>query len=344
MDPENTDLSTGDEFTADEAAAFAAMERGEEPSAASAPEAPPAGEEGATQAPAAAAQPGEVAPDQVVDPEDENADDPEANRGRFVRHGAFHKERARRKELETEVARLREMHTRGDERLRLLTQAMHGAPQAQQPAAAQPRAQAETVPNPEEDIFGYAKHLEAKLARLEQGQQQMTDEQREAREYNTTVSAYQSDIQRFAQTEPAFGAAYQHLIQSRAQELAYAGVPENQITKAIQADELALVRAAIASGVSPAERVFQMAKLRGFAPKAAEPAPTPAPAAAPAESAADRAARVQAGQQAAGRSLSGAGGAPAAEMTMERLAEMSEVEFEAYAAKNPRALAALMGG
>ena len=86
-----------------------------------------------------------------------------------------------------------------------------------------------------------------------------------------------------------------------------------------------------------------MAKLRGFSPRAPEPAPTAA-ATPPAETPADRAARIQAGQQAAGRSLSGAGGAPAAEMTMETLAAMSESEFEAYAAKNPKRLAALMGG
>ncbi len=337
----DTDLSTGDAFTPEEAAAFEAMERGETLPAPGTE--PPAGE-AAPQPAAAAAQAGEVALDQVVDPEDENADDPEANRGRFVRHGAFHKERARRKELEAEVTRLRDMHTRGDERLRLLTQAMQqGAPQAQQQAG-QPQAQVEAVPDPEQDIFGYAKHLEAKLARLEQGQQQMTEAQREEREYSATVGTYQADIARFAQAEPAFADAYQHLIRSRAQELEYAGVPQNQISAAIQADELALVRASLAAGVSPAERVYQMAKLRGFTPKVAEPAQSAAPATPPAESPADRAARIQAGQQAAGRSLSGAGGAPAAEMTVERLAEMSEAEFEAYVAQNPRRAAALMGG
>ena len=338
---DDTDLSTGDAFTPEEAAAFEAMERGE---ALPAPIAEPPAGEPAPQAPAAAAQAGEVAPDQVVDPEAEDADDPEANRGRFVRHGAFHKERARRKELEAEVTRLRDMHTRGDERLRLLTQAMQqGAPQAQQPAG-QPQAQAPAVPNPEEDIFGYVKHLEAQLAEVRGGQQQMTEAQRERQAFDDTVTSYQADIGRFSQSEPAFADAYQHLIRSRAQELLYAGVPQHEITKAIQADELALVRASLAAGVSPAERVFQMAKIRGFAPKPTEPVATVAPAAAPAETPADRAARVQAGPQAAGRSLSGAGGAPAAEMTMERLVEMSEAEFEAYANKNPRALAALMGG
>ena len=338
----DTDLSTGDAFTPEEAAAFEAMERGETLPAPSAE--PPAGEP-APQAPAAAAQAGEVAPDQVVDPEAEDADDPEANRGRFVRHGAFHKERARRKELEVEVTRLREQYARGDERLRLVTQAMQqGAPQAQQQAAGQPQAQAPAVPNPEEDVFGYIAHLKAEIDALRGGQQQMTEAQREEREFNTTVGTYQADIARFAQAEPTFADAYQHLIQSRAQELAFAGVPQNQITKAIQADELALVRASLAAGVSPAERVYQMAKLRGFTPKVAEPAQSAAPATPPAESPADRAARIQAGQQAAGRSLSGAGGAPAAEMTVERLAEMSEAEFEAYVAQNPRRAAALMGG
>ncbi|TGD94054.1 hypothetical protein [Methylobacterium nonmethylotrophicum] len=338
MDPENTDLSTGDDFTPEEAAAFAAMERGEEPGSAAGAE-PPASEPVAQ--PAAAAQPGEVAPDQVVDPEDEGADDPEANKGRFVRHGAFHRERSLRKELQTQNAQLLDRLTRGEERMRILTEAMRAAPQVQ-PQPGQPQAPA-APPNPEEDIFGYAKHLEAQLAELRQGQQQMTEAQRQEREFNDTVGSYRADIARFAQAEPSFADAYQHLINSRAQELAYAGVPQAEISRTIQADEFALVRASLASGVSPAERVFQLAKLRGFAPKAAEPPAASATAAPPPESATDRAARLAAGQNAA-RSLSGAGGAPAAEMRLERLAEMSEAEFEAYAAKNPRRLAALMGG
>ena len=52
---------------------------------------------------------------------------------------------------------------------------------------------------------------------------------------------------------------------------------------------------------------------------------------------------VAAGQAGPGKSLSAAGGAPAGEVTLEMLGSMSEAEFEAFAAKNPRKLARLMG-
>ena len=89
---------------------------------------------GSTTAPAPAAAPegtaapapaGEAAaPGEVVDPDAEDADDPEKNRGRFVRHGAFHKEREARKAAQRDLAALQERFARGDERLRILSEAM----------------------------------------------------------------------------------------------------------------------------------------------------------------------------------------------------------------------------
>ena len=84
---------------------------------------------------------------------------------------------------------------------------------------------------------------------------------------------------------------------------------------------------------------MQLAKLRGFAPKFAEPA-TPA---APAETASEKAARIAKGQ-AASLSLSSAGGAPAGEITLEMLASMSEADFAKMEKANPARVRALMGG
>jgi len=348
----DTDLATGggdDAFTAEEQAAFDAYERGEDgPGAtaggaetgAAAPGAPEA-------APAATAPAGEpaAAPGEVVDPDADDADDPEANKGRFVRHGAFHKERERRKAVERQFQDLQERFARGDERLRLLSEAM----QRPAPAAAQPAqvAEPEKVPDPNEDIFGYVKHLEAQLAKVASGHEQMTQAQKQQaeeaqaeREHQAVVSSYQQDVARFAQAEPAFAEGYQFLIQGRIAELKHFGATDAEAVQAVQADELALIQAARAKGVSPAEHVYAMAKLRGFAPKPASPA---APAA-PAETPGERAARTAAGQAGPGLSLSGAGGSPAGEVTMEMLASMSEADFEAYAAKNPSRVRALMGG
>ena len=329
-----TDLAptgTDEGFSAEEQAAMDAYERGDD--------APLAGGEpssGAERPVSGAAAPEAAgAPGEVVEP-DVEAGTPEENKGKFVRHGAFHQERERRKTVERERDDLREKVARGDERMRLLTEAIQQ--RGATPAAAP--VEAPKVPDPNEDIFGYVQHLQAEIAALRGGVQQQTESQRQEREAAVVVNDYKADLNRFAATEPAFADAFRHVMQSRAAEYAALGVPEAQIHEALGQDEFQIALQARQQGVSAAERIFQIAKARGFAPKAPEPAPAPA---APAESAADRAARVSAGQAGPGRSLSAAGGAPAGEVTLEALAAMNERDFEAFAAKNPRRLEQLMG-
>lgn len=322
-------------FTPEEQAAFDAYERGDDAPAA-APVAPAVAEAapaGGDETGAAAPEGGEAVPGSEIDPNGQARDE----KGKFVPHGAFHEERERRKAVEKELNDLREKYARGDERLRVLSEAM----QARPAAAAQPAAEAPKVPNPEEDIFGYAKHLEQQIADLKSGFTKQTEEQRVAAERKAVRDDYVADAQRFVATEPSFADAYNHLYQSRALELAISGVPQEQLIPTIQAEEMEIAAACRRAGISPAERIFAMAKARGFTPKAAEAAP--APAAAPAETAAQKAERVAAGQAGPGKSLSAAGGAPAGEVTLEMLGSMSETEFEAFANKNPEKLARLMG-
>ncbi|MGC5779489.1 hypothetical protein [Methylobacterium sp. NFXW15] len=127
------DVSSGeDAFTAEEQAAFDAYASGSEPAVSASAAAPAAPVDAA----AAAAAPGEpAAPGEVVDPEAEEGSVDE-NKGKFVRHGAFHQERERRKAVEKELAEFRERYARGDERLRLLTEAMQRPTCATRPTTA----------------------------------------------------------------------------------------------------------------------------------------------------------------------------------------------------------------
>lgn len=335
----DNDLATsegGEAFTPEEQAAFEAYERGEEgpsaaPAVAEAPEDAPAGGEPAV--PAAAAP--EAAPGEVVDPETE-AGTPDENKGKFVRHGAFHQERERRKAAEAELTTLREKYARGDERLRLLSEAAR----AQAPAAAQPAAEPPKVIDPKEDIFGAYEQLKAELVALKNGVEKTTQETQQEREFKVVRDDYIADLNRFGAQEPAFADAFRFIAQTRAAELKALGHADAQIPQLLGKEELEIAVAARQRGVSPAELLFQVAKARGFAPKAPEPAPAPA---APAETPAQKAERVAAGQAGPGKSLSAAGGAPAGEVTFEMLAAMSEADFEAFATKNPRKLAKLMG-
>ncbi|SFG65068.1 hypothetical protein [Methylobacterium gossipiicola] len=334
--------STDDSFNAEEEAAWTAMASGEAVSEPANADLPATGGEAAA-APVPAPTGNPQAPGEVVDPEAEEGGADE-NKGKFVRHGAFHQERERRKAVERERDEFRVQMARMEERLRI---ASEGA-QAQAPAAQAPQAPAQpaTPPDPNEDIFGAYAHLQAELAALKAGQTQLTEAQKaeqaqraEAAQRNEVLTGYRSDVQRVMAARPEFADAYEHLFSSRIQELKLLGVPEADAVQAVREEEFGIAQAAIQAGQSPAERLMQIAQIRGFAPKAAAPAAPVAPAETPAE----KTARIAKGQ-AASLSLSSAGGAPAGELTLEMLASMSEADFAKMEKANPARVRALMGG
>ncbi|MGE8126611.1 hypothetical protein ACQKQD_06495 [Methylobacterium sp. NPDC080182] len=337
----DNDLAIGggdDAFTPEEQAAFEAYERGEE-APASDGLTPPAAEP----APAAA-EPSAAGPE-TAEPEAAPEAQPRDEKGKFVPHGALHEERERRKAVEKERDELRERFARGDERLRILSEAM------QRPTAAQPVAAPEPVkvPDPAEDIFGYAKHLEQQIEALRTGQTQLTESQKKAEETrqaeaarNEVIGFYQQDLRTAIQADASVADAYEHLFAGRVAELTLFGMDRKDAIEAVREEEFNLAQTARQRGQSPAAMIAALAKSRGFAPKAPEAAP--APTAAPAETAADKAARAAAGQAGPGRSLSAAGGQPAGEITIETLSSMSEADFEKLLASNPARIRALMGG
>jgi hypothetical protein len=339
----DTDLAIGggdDAFTPEEQAAFEAYERGEEaPASDGLP--PPAAEP----APAAAEPP--ASDPETAEPEGAPEAQPRDEKGKFVPHGALHEERERRKAVEKERDELRERFARGDERLRILSEAM------QRPATpAQPVAEPEPVkvPDPAEDIFGYAKHLEQQIEALRTGQTQLTETQKKAEETrqaeaarNEVIGFYQQDLRAAIQADASVSDAYEHLFAGRVAELTLFGMDQKAAIEAVREEEFSLAQTARQRGQSPAAMIAALAKSRGFSPKAPEPAPAAAPAV-PAETAAERAARAAAGQAGPGRSLSAAGGQPAGEITLETLSSMSEADFEKLMASNPARIRALMGG
>src|SRR5690606_37012108 len=71
-------------------------------------------------------------------------------RQRTVPHGAFHEERERRKAAENELTQIRERTARLEERWKMMLQRAQLQPQHQKEAE---------PPDPETDIFGYARWL-----------------------------------------------------------------------------------------------------------------------------------------------------------------------------------------
>jgi hypothetical protein len=181
--------------------------------------------------------------------------------------------------------------------------------------------------------------------------------------------------------DPTMTDAFVHLRETRYQELGfiYAGIdindpaecaklsPEDQaklsdnIQRTFHNEQMLVAREALGKRTSPAAVIRNLARARGWKPAAAAPAggDPPAPAAPDRGAAppAPRAAAAPAPQGSvkdqlnavrdnldASRSLSDAGGSPGGQMTPERLAQMSEGEFEEYYNSIPKnKLDALMG-
>jgi hypothetical protein len=254
--------------------------------------------------------------------------------GKFVKsvpHKAFHSERERRKALQKELETERIMRARGEERLAILNEAFNGSGDPKAAANGQQRP-ANPLDEPpidiEKDFVGWAKQQERQKAYLieQLTKQRQTTEQRE--QFRSVKEVYHADAQALLQADPNFKDAYMHLVAGRHRELEFMGMTdEKQRNAYIAQEEAALVQQAIQSGQRPAVLVYEMAKARGFTPKAPANPATPGNGTSPALSAAQqKIAHVKNGQQAA-QTLSQAGSGASEGLTFQALANMTDEEF-----------------
>ena len=249
-------------------------------------------------------------------------------------------------------AELKERFDRGDERLRLLAEAM--TPKAEE------IEQEDAEPDPQTDIMAWASWAQREMGRLRDGAAQTTQVVTDDQADRNTRDAYQRDAVAFARETPDFGPAYNYLLQSRAAMLVEQGYNEQQVRQILFNEEKGLVERAAATGKRPAAMVYGLAKQFGWRPEMAQQAQngaaTPSNGAAPKANGGSAPAAPSAPKQpsvteeveriaaaaAASKSLSGAGG-PASEMSLEALANMSAAEFSALYAKHGPQIDRLMG-
>ena len=218
--------------------------------------------------------PTETAPEEIVDkkgPEDipveiapalkdvpeSKQDEPDESQ-KTVPLAALHEERQKRKE---QAQRIQQMESRFqrflDEQAR--REAADAAPLPPQP------------PPLEENPIGHfaekIAQLEAKQAADDAARQRAMDAQTQEAQWQRVLQTYDRDAMRLREADPAFADAYQYWGQSRTAELRAGGASEEQATKILQQEEAAAVIHALQQGESPAERVYAIAKARGYTPK-----------------------------------------------------------------------------
>ena len=175
---------------------------------------------------------------------------------KFVPYEAMHEERMRRKEIQQE---LQEIRNRNQSLEQNFQRVMERVNQSQQPRP----------PTFDEDPLN-ALRFENERIKQHLHQQQLI-EQRRAEEANffsrqqQFVNRYQQDAMDFAAANaPDFKEAYNFLTQSRLNEYKEAGYSSQQANQLLIEDEMAIASKAYSDQVNPAERIYKLAKARGY--------------------------------------------------------------------------------
>lgn len=261
---------------------------------------------------------------------------------------ALHEERSKRKELGGKVTEQEKQIAELNGKLSILLKLKGGE------GADGAADQTAVVPTAEEDIFGNVKHVGETVAQLQKRLDDADAATKATNEQTTFVNSYRADADTFKAKTADYMDAYNHLLGSRASELLAIGFADPKaladsgadpaevqaaakaLHDALVADEFAIAQRAFAAKKSPAEIIYNLAKQRGYAKKAAA-----GDGKKPGEQVLES---IERGQQ-TNKSLDAVGGSPGGEdMTAERLLAMPLPEFEAWASKNPAKAKRIMGG
>lgn len=228
-------------------------------------------------------------------PQGDTVEPVEPAEAKTVPLAALHEEREKRKKAQEEARKREADFERLRGRLEVIEER---ARQVERPAEA---------PDPLKD-----------LEELKSFKHQVERQRHEQAQLSDMISRYSTAAKEFEAETPDFKDAYQHVVKSRIEELQAMGYPPQQAVQIAHANEAEMVAMALNQGANPAERIYALAKVRGYTAKPAKQA-TPTPA--------EKLETVQKGQQAA-RSLSNAPGSASKPGSLEALLEMSDEEFD----------------
>lgn len=244
----------------------------------------------------------------------EPAEEPQA--GRMVDLRALHEERGRRRDAEREREELRGQMRRQEQRLGEIMARLESTAPA-------PAAQELPPPDPTVDPQGFIIHkltaLEKQFGDLQKGNRERQTADQYAARQTEAVQRYVALAAEFSRKQPDFQEAYDWLARQRDEELREMGLydPAQRMAE-IRREEMWLAEQAMGAGANPAERIYAVAKLRGYQAKKGTP------------NGADRLTAIERGQAAA-KSLGGtAGGEAPAKGTPQWLLTASEDEFDKY--------------
>ncbi len=229
-----------------------------------------------------------------------------------------HEERERRKEMNKQ---LQDQQAKVQKLEQTFQRMMEQAQYQQQQAQLQQQQAME--PSFEEDPLNALRRDQERIKQaLQQQHQTVAEQQRMAQmEQNQQnfVNRYHDSAQSYAKEQTDFKEAYAFLNNQRLTELKDGGFTDQEAKQIILEDEMSIVSRAFNDGVNPAERVYKIAKARGYQVVANKVDA--------ANTAEQRIAQLEKGV-AASKSLGSAGGkSDKGALTLEAVANMDDDEF-----------------
>lgn len=153
------------------------------------------------------------------------------------------------------------------------------------------------------------------LERLKKNEAEREAQERNRAAFQQMVGRYEAAAREFEQDNPDFVDAYKFMLQSRISELEAIGYPTDQARAVATNNEAEVVAMALNQGANPAERIYALAKARGYR-KVEKKDPG------------EKIETIAKGQKAS-RSLSSVAGSPSKPNSLEALLDMSDDEFDA---------------
>jgi len=172
-------------------------------------------------------------------------------------------ERIRRKEVQKQIETLNAENKKLKDTFdRILQKAQEQAELESQP---KPPSYDE---NPIEALKYENEQLKKKFGNIEQSitqkQQQEQQEYEIRQKQDQFIGTYKAKADEFSKTTPDFKDAYNYLLTSRQAEYKAAGYSDEQVNQLLVEDEAAIVATALGQNANPAQRLYEIAKLRGY--------------------------------------------------------------------------------
>lgn len=241
-------------------------------------------------------------------------------RRKMIAFGAYDKKRIEANNAKAELAKLREQ-------LAYVQGLAQSQQKPQQPTAEQTVELSDTPPDKTKEPEKYLAWLETaaqEAIRIKRQSAQQTEQSTQFQQINQAVFEHEQafingDPASEIEPHPDFHEAVKHLQNAHKAELKAAGYDQNEIQQIMTARAQSVALKALQQGKSPAERVYELAKLAGYK----KPAPVVK------ETEAEKIARQAKNQEKAGKTISSLpGGSSSSGLTHEMLANMSPAEFQ----------------